>query len=977
MTIFTKKFDWRILSTIGVGSVIALLSGVPVIADDTELLLLNPDPAANPKPNVMFILDTSGSMDTEEATTEPYDYTQIYSNGSDSCNTDAIYWTDIGLLPDCSGGGNNTQWVEKASFQCAAATAQLRGIGSYTNTAVQYRAEDVKPARWQYLQAGNETGPVECQEDAGVHGDGRDNVDYAAAGADLSDPWTGNAGSQLAFGSPPSNLSYTFYDGNFLNWKASPNNTVLTRLAIMKDVTKRVLSSLNNMNVGIMRFNDNDGGPVLLGITDLESNRATIDAAIDSLPHQGKTPLSETLYEAALYWRGMPAYYGQRINQTPTDPNALSSTSPEIYRQPNIDVCAKNYNVLLTDGLPNENNDELTLVPTLPNFSNALGRASCTYTADGDCLDDIAEYLSIEDIDTVMDGTQTVTTHTIGFNTDFELLEDTALVSGGRYFVADDVESLTTTLLEIVANINDKSVSFSAPAVSVNTFNRTQNLNDLYLTMFGARPKTHWPGNLKKYEITNVPVLDPDGEVIEVNPTITDANGAPAVNATTGFFDENALSFWTSGGPDGDDVTKGGAAKRLTDPSARNLFTNNGTSNSLTASNNLLTPSNVGAFTNADFGLTGANGEPTIEQIIRWARGEDIRDEDNDTATTVRGAMGDPLHSQPAAVVYGGSATNPDVVVYTATNDGYLHAINGATGDELWSFVPKELLSNFTRLYFDPDARYKQYGIDGNVVPVVKDVNRNGVVDGADFVYLVFGMRRGGTTYYALNVTNKNSPQLMWQVNYPEIGESWSTPVVTRMDIDSSGLNADKAVVVLGGGYDTVHDTAEHPSASDTVGAGLHILDLESGVRLWRAGADSDAELTLNTTGREMNRAIPNEVRVVDLNGNGFADRMYASDISGQIWRFDITNGNIPANLVNGGIIARVGAEGLSSPSTAVTRRFYNTPDPSLFLDRDQNRRFISLSIGTGYRAHPFDLRANDRFYSIRDPDVVQQADAR
>ena len=49
--------------------------------------------------------------------------------------------------------------------------------------------------------------------------------------------------------------------------------------------------------------------------------------------------------------------------------------------------------------------------------------------------------------------------------------------------------------------------------------------------------------------------------------------------------------------------------------------------------------------------------------------------------STVRNAMGDPLHSQPAAVVYGGTAADPDLIVYMATNDGYLHAINPIDGN--------------------------------------------------------------------------------------------------------------------------------------------------------------------------------------------------------------------------------------------------------------------------------------------------------
>ena len=976
MKISSRKFTWT-----STGCALALLSGAPAFADDTELLLINPDPTLNPKPNVMFILDTSGSMTTTESTNAPYDSSTNYSG---LCDTDAIYWTDVDVLPVCDSLGTNIQWVWKTAFQCDYATNQIQGIGSFTNTMVQYRSDGASAEKWQYLAPAEYSGPVECQADSGVHGDGSNSTDvYAVNGTGLSYPWTDLATSELSWGSAPRNLSYTVYDGNYLNWKNSPTSVTLSRSVIMKEVTKKVLSSVRNLNVGLMRFNNNEGGPVILGITDLDSNRAAVMTAIDSLPAGGGTPLSEVMYENALYWRGMSAHYGELINETPTNPNALVSPDPatEVYKQPTWDVCAKNYNVLLTDGQPNNNEDELTLIPSLPNYSAALGgRTSCdNFSTDGDCLDDVAEYLSIEDIDSTTPGIQNVTTHTIGFTINLQIMEDTAFDSGGEYFLADDVETLTKTLLSIIANINDKSLSFSAPAVSVNTFNRTRNLNDMYLTMFGAKSRAHWPGNLKKYKIinrvvvdgANNPILDANGDV-QLNPVITDASGADAVDPLTGFFFDSAKSFWTAGAADGNDVRLGGAAKRLPDPTMRNLYTNkNG--NVLTATTNLLTPANAAAFTNADFGLSGATGEPTIDEIIRWARGEDLRNEDNNTATTVRYAMGDPLHAQPAAVVYGGTPASPDVVVFTATNDGYLHATNGSTGDELWSFVPQELLSNFTRLYFDPNSKYKQYGIDGNVVPVVKDANNNGIVDGSDFVYLIFGMRRGGTSYYALDVTNKNAPVMLWQANFAEMGESWSTPVVTRMDINTTGTNAEKAVVVLGGGYDTVHDTTGHPAADDAAGAGVHILDLVSGARLWRAGIDSGAQLRLDVTGREMTRAIPNEVRVIDLNGNGFADRMYASDISGQIWRFDVFNGQAPSSLVTGGVIARLGAEGLATPTAADTRRFYNSPDASLFLDKIQNRRFIAVSIGTGYRAHPFDLSAADRFYSLRDGDVFKK----
>ena len=170
----------------------------------------------------------------------------------------------------------------------------------------------------------------------------------------------------------------------------------------------------------------------------------------------------------------------------------------------------------------------------------------------------------------------------------------------------------------------------------------------------------------------------------------------------------------------------------------------------------------------------------------------------------------------------------------------------------------------------------------------------------------------------------------------------------------------------VGGGYDNVHDTLPHPSVPDTQGAGVYFLDLESGEVLWRAGADVDANLELS----DLTRSIPSQVRVIDITGDGFADRMYAADMGGQILRFDITNGSTPDSLVAGGAIAQLGAEGNAPAAFEDTRRFYNTPDVSLFNDNIQDRRFIAISIGSGYRAHPLDNTNSDRFYSIRDKAV-------
>jgi type IV pilus assembly protein PilY1 len=936
MKVQTESATWT-----AAGLLLTLIVGAPAIADDTELMLQTPDGGS--RPNILFVLDSSGSMDEVVETQAPYDSNEDYTPATGGCAADRVYWTDVDLPPDCA---TTTQSVLKSVFVCAAANGQLTGIGSYSDTMVQHRETDGGVARWQDLEAGNFEDLVECQADSGEHGDGTAGQLWASNAA--GSPYTSDPDRELAWGSAPATVTYTVFDGNYLNWKASPLTVELPKIDILKSVAKAVLNSVTNVNVGIMRFTGDDGGAVIKAISDLDTDRDSILQTIDDIDADGSTPLAETMYESALYWRGQARHYGGGA----TDPQALVSVGSQMYRQPQTEVCAKNYNVLLTDGQPNDDQDAPGLVANLPNFPGA-----CDGSGEGRCLDDLAEYLSTVDIDTIADDDQLVSTHTIAFDLDDEgaigLLQNTARRSGGSFFYADDVETLALALLNIISDITERSLSFTAPSVSVNTFNRTQTLNDLYLTVFASKTKVHWPGNLKKFTVA-------DGQIV-------DAAGNNAVNPATGFFYDGARSIWTDGVDDGNDVMLGGAAHELPVPASRNLYTNDGTALET------LHPSNENAFDAADFGLTGAAGEPTIEQMIRWMRGEDLRDEDVDGSTTdARNAMGDPLHSQPAAIVYGGSPEAPDVVVFAGTNDGYLHAIDGDTGQELWSFVPRELLTDMNRLYFDPTSNFKHYGIDGNIVPIMKDTDMDGEIESGegDFVYILFGLRRGGSSYYALNVTNKSSPQLLWVRQYPEFGQSWSTPVVSRVGIDDGTTVNDLPVVIVGGGYDTVHDTRAHPATPDAQGAGIHMLNLVTGARLWHAGhTDSDADLKLSS----MTRAIPTQIRVVDMNGDGRADRMYAADLGGQLWRFDIRNGNTAANLVAGGVIARLGAEGLDAPSAADTRRFYNAPDVAIFNDPLQGRRFISISIGSGYRAHPLDELAADRFYSIRDPHVFTQ----
>jgi type IV pilus assembly protein PilY1 len=318
-----------------------------------------------------------------------------------------------------------------------------------------------------------------------------------------------------------------------------------------------------------------------------------------------------------------------------------------------------------------------------------------------------------------------------------------------------------------------------------------------------------------------------------------------------------------------------------------------------------------------------------------------------------------------------GSPDPTDGVVYAVTNEGYLHAIDAVDGDELWAFAPRQLLARARDLYYNDAITDRTYGLDGNIRVLKHEVNDNGVLEPllGERVYLYFGMRRGGSEYFGLDVTDRNAPTLLFRIGpnetglrqLPGAGQSWSTPSIARVNVAGATQNTQQYVLVFGGGYDTVQDNG--PYATDAAGNQVFVVDALSGNLLWYAGPASDTNADLGHA--SMTHGIPGDVRVFDLTGDGFADRMYAADMGGRVWRFDIHNGQDRDNLVTGGVLASLGNAHLSTHPDTTTRRFYSAPDVS-FLSSG-GRTWINVALGSGYRGHPLNLDTQDRFYSLRD----------
>ena len=445
-------------------------------------------------------------------------------------------------------------------------------------------------------------------------------------------------------------------------------------------------------------------------------------------------------------------------------------------------------------------------------------------------------------------------------------------------------------------------------------------------------------------------------------------------------FEKGTTSIW-SPTADGEIITSGGAVSQLPGADSRKIYTSvagaalTDVGNAVTVANANITNGLVGVGPETD--TTACSASTACQTAVNWARGKDVNDIDGDAdRDEQRKFMGDPLHGRPAVVTYGktGSGT-PDTVVYFPTNDGFLHAIASATGQELWSYIPPELMKRLSLLNTTTQSNARSYGIDSDVVVLRLDANQNGVVESGDRVWLFFGLRGGGNHYYGLDVTDRTQPKLLWNIGpdqLPGIGQTWSPPTIARVNVTGTNKNDDKErfVLIFGGGYDVTQEAQGY--STDKLGNRIYMVDASTGKLLWFAGGTENGstgtpDLVLNAAGRKMNNSIPARITVIDTTGDLFADRMYVGDMGGRVWRFDIFNGQPKATLVTGGVIAQLGAGELTSPPAASNRRFYNAADVALINLRGQDP-FYNIAIGSGYRGHPLDKLTEERFFAVRDP---------
>ncbi|WP_271410706.1 PilC/PilY family type IV pilus protein [Pseudomonas sp. Q1-7] len=773
----------------------------------------------------------------------------------------------------------------------------------------------------------------------------------------------------------------------------------LSRLGVVKLVTAELINELKadgKINFGLMRFDmQAQGGMITYPITPIADGASTIIQRLNRYRANGNTPLSETLYEAARYYRGDRVYYGLTSSTKDTEGNNPPTIfSPSVresysgskiveysnlstsysknnatYISPIESSCQKNHIIYLTDGAPTGDTDAASAI-------RSLTGKNCGNN-NGECMDELSEFLFQEDQSAVQDGKQTVTTHTIGFFEDSPLLQSTATRGGGKYYTADDVSGLVKSLRTIINEILAQNATFTTPTVSVSAYNNIGYRNELYYALFRPAQGSRWPGNVKRYKL---------GKDASGAPEIQDFNSRAAISYDgddAGFFKSTAQSWW-SPTVDGGDVSKGGAASRLTTPASRNLYTYTGAelppgSTSVTLSNFPLVTGNTGNHVTTTM-LGDQNMTAQLRaQIINWTRGNDLDKDGNVIGNNL--FIGDLLHNEPKLVSYrvDNSSSPPQETLYMffGSNQGGLHAVDPNNGAEKFSFIPKELLPNLKDYYQDPQGvDTKRYGLDGNISVWVEYGDAVANVRHANRVDLVAGMRRGGRNYYALNVLDIDSPKLKWVIKggtggtagFEKLGQTWSAAKLAKVKWNGTI----KPVLFFSGGYDPTQDNdSPNLPRNDSYGNALYMVDADTGSLLWRAGHTSETGVNLAID--SLTNSVPGGPTLIDISGDGLVNTIFMADMRGQVFRFDIRQNNTgAANFATGGRIARLGDNNTttSDDSAASNRRFYYAPDVSLVRERGGST-YYTIALGSGWREHPLNDTTQDRFYAIRDRNVL------
>ncbi|MEW5943892.1 MAG: PilC/PilY family type IV pilus protein [Pseudomonadota bacterium] len=506
-----------------------------------------------------------------------------------------------------------------------------------------------------------------------------------------------------------------------------------------------------------------------------------------------------------------------------------------------------------------------------------------------------------------------------------------AAVNGrGIYYSAQNPDSLVSGISKALAGVSARTGSSAAAATS--NLEPVAGDNFIYIALYRT---VKWDGDLQ------AKTINPDtGELSatplwSAQPLLDTKVSAASDTRTIHTFDSTALDKLKSFAWASLSATEQGYFNGMCSPTAR-----------LSQCTTLTTAQQ-----------TMASGQ----NLVNYLRGQDgYEDQAGNTDRIYRDrehVLGDMVNSQPVYVKqppFGYVDANYDTfknttqknraaTVYVAVNDGMLHAFDGDTGTERWAYVPPLVMPNLYKLADKNYATNHQYYVDGS--PVVGDICSRApaaTCSGNEWkTILVGGLNSGGRGYYALDVTNPSSPKALWNFtvdNDADLGYTYGNPVITKRK-DGTW------VVVFTSGYNNV-------SPGDGKGY-LYVLNANTGALLEKIGTNVGSTTTPSGLGK-INAWINSTT-------DNTAERFYAGDLLGNVWRFDIDNTTPPAGK-EALLLAELGQVSGAGIQPVTTK-------PELTEVTAGGVHYTVVSVGTGRYLGVSDLSdtSQQSVYSIKD----------
>lgn len=661
-----------------------------------------------------------------------------------------------------------------------------------------------------------------------------------------------------------------------------PSGGADRKIKIARDVAKDLIDKNQTLRWGLFSFDPNSNETAGVLQAPVGSAKATLDTAINALGPDTWTPLGETLFEISRYWAGETSYFGKTKNAP-----GGQYTSPIQYR------CQKNFNIVITDGVSTKDNK----IPGLPGFAgvnytsydtagsaltktfracqdtNTVSSVTCPAVLEGSAqaagvgsnkfvgtADDGASYgRSIRDVamfaydkdmrvgGTDLDGKsfddpkftkQNVVTYTVGFAVDDPVLKATATVGKGKYYTAGDkgqlIAALTDAVNSIVASISN------AGGVATQSETTTAG-NKVFQPVFNPKG---WYGELRCFD------LDSNGDLITSGCTPNPKAVIPPV-ADRKLYSSKVVSA-------------------ITTP-----FVFNDSTGLSTMTTNM----------QAQLG----SDDPSRKNVINFIRGvEGI----SGFRTRLDGLLGDIIDGQPAVVgAPSGITTDPTYqtfktnntsrgIVLIGANDGMLHAFKIADMKELMGYIPSSVYPHLKAL------SASDYGVSAGT-PHTFHVNgtlrQQDIRIGSDWQTIVVGgLGQGGQGYFAVNATdnsvfNAASTAVKWEWNDQsdkDMGYALPAPVI--YNVRTSGTTVTPAVILANGYENFYDDRSVGGQQAAALGSALYIVDAHTGALITKIDVPGGAGLS-SPAG-------------VDFGQDGILDYVYAGDINGKLWRFDLTD---------------------------------------------------------------------------------------